>query len=79
MSKLNWHTLPHAELALLLKQAVMDASRAVGSATVYQLTVEGRNMLAVSLPDGQALVVEASAPPARHNRRKSTLHEPPPG
>ncbi len=78
MSKLNWRTMPHAELSLLLKQAVMDAARAVGSATVYQLTVEGREMLAVSLPDGQALVVEASAPPPRLNRRKSPVHEPPP-
>ncbi len=79
MSKLNWRTVPHAELSLLLKQAVMDASRAVGSATVYQLTVEGRGMLAVSLPGGQALVVEASPAPPRFNRRKGTAREPPPG
>ncbi len=78
MSKLNWHTVPHAELSLLLKQAELDASRAVGAATVYQLTMAGgREVLAISLPDGQALVVEATTPP-KFNRRKNPLHESPP-
>ncbi|MEO7106137.1 MAG: hypothetical protein ABIZ09_07180 [Rhodoferax sp.] len=68
MSRFNWHTVASAELALLLKEATLDASRAVGTSTVYQLTVDGRDVLAVSLPDGQAIVVELAAP-ARALRR----------
>ena len=78
MSKLNWQTVPQAELSQLLKQAELDASRAVGAATVYQLTIAGgREVLAISLPDGQALVVEATVP-AKLDRRKNPLHESPP-
>jgi len=69
MGKLNWHTVPQPELALLLKQAKLDASRAVGSSTIYQLNLAGREVLAVSLPDGQAVVVELQAPPKVKRRR----------
>jgi hypothetical protein len=69
MSRLAWHSIPQPELALLLKQAKLDASRAVGSSTVYQLTIGNREMLAVSLPDGQAVIIETQAPPKVKRRR----------
>jgi hypothetical protein len=69
MSKLSWHSVPQAELALLLKQAKLEASRAVGSSTVYQLNVGGREVLALSLPDGAAVIVEPQAPPRVRRRR----------
>jgi len=69
MNKLAWHTVPHAELSLLLKQATLDDSRAVGTSTVYHLTVDGRELLAISLADGQAVLVE-SAPLPKNKRRR---------
>jgi len=77
MSRLQWRTVPQAELPLLLKEAALDASRAIGQSTVYQLTVAGREMLAIALPDGQAVLVEATVPP-KVNRRKTLAHEIPP-
>jgi hypothetical protein len=68
-SKLSWHTLPPGKLALLLQQSQMDDSRAVGTSTVYRLSVDGREVLAVSLPDGQAVVIEAHEPPRAKRRR----------
>lgn len=69
MNRLNWRTVASAELALLLKKAKLDDSRAVGTSTVYQLTVDGRDVLAVSLPDGEAVVVEVAAPVHTLRRR----------
>jgi len=69
MNKLAWHAVPHTELSLLLKQATLDDSRAVGSSTVYHLTVDGRDVLAISLADGQAVVVEAVPLPINKRRR----------
>jgi hypothetical protein len=66
---LNWHTLPPGKLALLLQQSQLNGSRAVGASTVYHLGVDGREVLAVSLPDGQAVVIEAHQPPRAKRRR----------
>jgi hypothetical protein len=73
MNKLSWHTIPQSELALLLGQARLDESRAVGPATVYQLTVEGRDVLAIALADGQALLVESHAAPKPNRRQRTPL------
>jgi len=75
MSKLSWQAIPQGELALLLGQARLEDSRAIGAATVYQLTVEGRDVLAVALADGQALLVESLAAP-KPNRRQNTRVKP---
>lgn len=69
MSRLNWRAVPHGELATLLKEAMLADSRAVGTSTVYQLTRGGQDMLAVSLPDGQAVVVELNTRPHTLRRR----------
>ncbi len=63
MSRLNWHAVSHGELATLLKEATLAGSRAVGTSTVYQLNHDGQDLLAVSLPDGQAVVVALNTPP----------------
>lgn len=68
-SKLNWHTLPAGKLALLLQQSHLEESRAVGTSTIYRLDVDGREVLAVSLPDGQAVVIESQDPPRAKRRR----------
>lgn len=58
MSKLLWHTESVSQLAALLRLSTLENSAAVGASTVYQITHEGREKLAVSLPDGQAIIVE---------------------
>ena len=70
MNKLSWQAIPQSELALLLGQAQIDDSRAVGLATVYQLNVEGRDVLAIALGNGQALLVESCGQP-KIDRRNS--------
>lgn len=72
MNKLTWRSVASGELALLLKQAHLDASRAVGASTVYQLNVEGHDLLAVSLPDGQALIIEATPRPTINRRQRTS-------
>ena len=69
MNRLNWRTVASTELALLLKKAKLGDSRAVGASTVYQLKIDGRDVLAVSLPDGQAVVIEVVAPVHTLRRR----------
>ena len=66
---MRWRSTPHGELALLLEKARLDDSRAVGASTVYQLTLDGQEVLAVSLPDGQAVVVEINPRPHTLRRR----------
>ena len=70
MSRLKWHAIPNGELALLLKEAQLDDSRAVGPSTVYHLNRNGQDVLAVSLPDGQAVVVELNTRPHTLRRRE---------
>ncbi len=69
MSRLKWRAVPHGELALLLKKSQLDGSRAVGTSTVYQVNLDGQDLLAVSLPDGQAVVVELNTSPHTLRRR----------
>ena len=69
MSPLSWQSIPHAELALMLKNARLDDSRAVGTSTVYQFNRDGKDVLAVSLPDGEAVVVELNSKPQTLRRR----------
>jgi hypothetical protein len=69
MNRLNWRTVASQELALLLKKAALDDSRAIGTSTVYRLTIDGRDVLAISLPDGEAVVVEVAAPVHSLRRR----------
>ena len=69
MTKLAWHSIGQGELAQLLKEAVLDESRGVGRTTVYRLNVSGREVLAVALPGGGAVVIEPQAPPRIKRRR----------
>ena len=50
MNRLNWRTVASTELALLLKKAKLGDSRAVGASTVYQLKIDGRDVLAGTEP-----------------------------
>lgn len=70
MNKIQWQTLSASELAQLLKHAQVQEARAVGAATVYQLNIDGRELLAVSLADGQALRIEPHSWPSVNRRSR---------
>jgi hypothetical protein len=69
MTKFQWHIETTTELATLLRQALLEKSAAIGTSTVYQITHEGREKVAVSLPDGQVLIIEG-AETAKIKRRR---------
>lgn len=58
MSKLLWRTESVSQLAAILTHSTLENSAAVGTSTVYQILHEGREKLAVSLPNGQAIIIE---------------------
>jgi hypothetical protein len=68
MKDLDWHTVGHAKLAAMLAATTPVSSSAVGSATVYRIEQDGRELLAIALPDGETIVVERTKP-ARRRRR----------
>jgi hypothetical protein len=70
MNKIQWRSMQASELAQLLLQTELIESRAVGPSTVYRLALPGRELLAVSLPDGQALVLEPQSFPAVNRRKR---------
>ena len=70
MNKIQWRAVQAKELSQLLLQTDLLDSRAVGSTTVYRLAMPGRELLAVSLPDGQALVLEPQSYPAVNRRKR---------
>lgn len=58
MSKLLWRLESGAELARLLITATLEESAAVSGATVYRLSQDSKEKIAIALPGGQALVIE---------------------
>ena len=69
MSKQAWRRLERRALAELLTQAQAIDSSAVGSTTVYRLKTDDGDVLALALPDGEALVVELAAAAPKRRRR----------
>ena len=69
MTKFQWRTESAAELASLLRQATLEKSAAAGTCTIYQIMHEGREKLAVSLPNGQAIIIEATEATKIRRRR----------
>ncbi len=75
MTKFQWRTESGAELATLLRQAVLEKSAAVGTSTIYQIMHEGCEKLAVALPDGQVLIIEAAELAKIRRRRVEPVRE----
>jgi hypothetical protein len=69
MKALAWHAVDRRTLATLLRESPSVASQAVGEATVYQIESDGREVLAIALPDGATVIVQRPAPPAAKRRR----------
>ncbi|MFZ6720908.1 hypothetical protein [Undibacterium sp. Ji49W] len=73
MNKLLWRTGKVTELPDLLMLATLEKSAAVGAATVYHFKHDGQEKLAISLPDGQALIIEALSSSRPRRRRIDPL------
>jgi predicted DNA-binding protein (UPF0251 family) len=58
MKNLTWHGSSGAELAELLNQATLEESAAVSGTTVYRLIHNNVEKIAISLSDGQVLIIE---------------------
>lgn len=69
MNKLIWRVGKISEIPELLMGATLENSAAIGAATVYHFKHEGQEKLAISLPDGQALIIEP-LPSGRPRRRR---------
>lgn len=81
MSKLLWRVGSSAELAQLLSQSKLQESAAVSSSTVYCLHHENKDTIAISLPNGQVLLIEpniVSRPRRRRAEPTSALTNTPP-
>jgi hypothetical protein len=68
MKDIDWKPIGRDELAALLVETKRISSRAIGATTIYRLEREGREIIAMALPDGHALIVER-APQAKWRRR----------
>lgn len=73
MNKLLWRAGKVTELPELLMQATLENSAAIGAATVYHFKHDGIEKLAISLPDGQAIIIEAAATGRPRRRRIDPL------
>ncbi len=69
MTKFQWRTESGAELATLLRKATLEKSAAIGASTIYQIMHNGREKIAVALPDGQVLIIEAAESTKIRRRR----------
>lgn len=86
MKSLIWHGSTVAELADLLVQAKLEESAAVSGATVYRLNHNNVEKIAISLSDGQVLIIEPEGGQQPRRRRvefkseddKSQVKKPPP-
>lgn len=80
MKSLIWHGSTVAELADLLVQAKLEESAAVSGATVYRLNHNNVEKIAISLSDGQVLIIEPEGqlqPRRRRLEPKADVFDPP--
>ncbi|HEX8988292.1 MAG TPA: hypothetical protein VF816_10050 [Rhodocyclaceae bacterium] len=61
MKDIDWKAISRQELASLLVETRRVSSHAVGATTLYRLERNGREILAMALPDGYALILEKAA------------------
>jgi len=69
MKNVAWRSIDRDELAALLRDAPQLMAHAVGTTTVYRVEHEGREVLAIALPDGKAIVLEQAARTVRRRRQ----------
>lgn len=70
MKKLLWRETSGLELSQLLIDATLKESAAVGGSTVYRVSQGEVEKIAISLPDGQVLLIEPDAVKWPRRRRQ---------
>ncbi|MDO8931815.1 MAG: hypothetical protein Q7U97_05415 [Rhodocyclaceae bacterium] len=70
MKNVAWRAIDRRELAALLTDGDLLASQAVGETTIYRLAADGREIIALALPDGRAIILEPLVPAAARRRRR---------
>lgn len=73
MSKLLWRVESGSELAQLLVTATLEESAAVHGATVYRLSHDSKEKIAIALPGGHALIIEQESFSRPRRRRVETV------
>ncbi|WP_296445179.1 hypothetical protein [Rhodoferax sp. UBA5149] len=73
MSKLLWRSGSVAELSQLLTQGTLETSTEISGSTVYHLTHDGQDKVAISLPDGKALFIESTGGRKPRRRRAESV------
>ena len=76
MSKLQWQAGRSEDLSQLLATAELHQSAAIGTATLYHFEQYGRENIAVTLPDGQTLLITCSTDAPRRRRRIDSVVPP---
>lgn len=72
MKRLRWRVTSGLELSSLLVEATLHESAAVGDATLYRISQEEAERVAISLPDGQVLVIEPDLVQWTRRRRQES-------
>lgn len=73
MTRLLWQIASVQELSQQLVDASLQQSCAVSDATVYHFRHDGLDKLAISLKDGQVVMISPDVPQAQRRRRQD-LH-----
>lgn len=78
MSKLLWRAGSVVELSQLLTTGTLETSTEISGSTVYHLTHDGQDKVAISLPDGKALFIESTGGRKLRRRRVESVPAPAP-
>jgi hypothetical protein len=69
MSKLRLNSVTTAQLSSLLTLSTLEKSSALGDSSIYHLLHDGKEKIAISLPDGKAMVIELEVEEQGKRRR----------
>jgi hypothetical protein len=69
MNKLRLITVTTAELSSLLTLSTLEKSSALGDSSIYHILHDGKEKIAISLPDGQAVIIELEVEEQGKRRR----------
>jgi hypothetical protein len=69
MSKLRLNSVTTAQLSSLLTLSTLEKSSALGDSSIYHILHDGKEKIAISLPDGKAVVIELEVDEQGKRRR----------
>lgn len=69
MSKLRLNSVTTTQLSSLLTLSTLEKSSALGDSSIYHILHDGKEKIAISLPDGKAVVIELEVDEQGKRRR----------